>query len=246
LLRLFSPETHNKLRELCVPENEQGNMEWPMSTDVWCWNCCHPFESIPVSIPHIYDSKRNLFFCYGNFCSFSCAKRYVLESSSNSQSCTLLALLRSKIIGNLGTHLGIKAAPPRTSLKVFGGNLSIESFREGIEVLLPHNVLFPHQDVTMERVARPGTTQWPGELGNDSKARISKTKPYSAHIASGSEATHSDPVLEAALETKAMRAIHGSQPVKNNAYKLSRAKPLQNTGDLFSVLNMDVDYEDDD
>lgn len=216
-----------------------------MSTSVWCWTCCHPFETIPVAIPHIYDSKRNIFFCYGNFCSFSCAKRYVLESSGNTQSCTLLALLRSKIIGGLGTtNIGIKAAPPRASLKVFGGKLSIESFREGLEFLLPQNMLFPNQDVSMERVQRPGTMQWLGELGSDSKARISKTMPYSGpHVLV--ESTGSDPVLEAALEKKAMRAIQGSQPVKNNAYKLSRAKPLHNTGDLFSVLNMDIDGDDD-
>jgi hypothetical protein len=224
-------------------------MEWPMSTDLYCWTCSHPFESIPVAIPHIYDSKLNLFFCYGNFCSFSCAKRYVLESSGNTQSCTLLALLRSKIIGGLGTaNMGIKAAPPRTSLKVFGGQLSIEAFREGLEVLLPQNMLFPNQDVAMERILRPRTMQAKGELGSDSKAKISKTKPYlpqnEPHF--GGQVPIRDPVLEAALERQAMRAIQASQPVKNNTYKLSRAKPLQSNGDLFSALNMEIDEDDSD
>lgn len=199
-----------------------------------------------MPIPHIYDSKRNFFFCYGNFCSFPCAKRHVIESSGNTQACTLLALLRSKIIGGLGmAHMGIKAAPPRTSLKVFGGQLTIDEFRTGLEFLRPPNMLFPAQEVAMERTLRPGTMQWPGELGSDSKAKISRTKPYLPQNETLCGQAPSDPMLEAALERKAMRAIQSSQPVKNNTYKLSRAKPLQNNKDLFSALNMDTDDDDE-
>jgi hypothetical protein len=25
--------------------------QWPLSTEVWCWHCCHPFKSVPLSIP---------------------------------------------------------------------------------------------------------------------------------------------------------------------------------------------------
>jgi hypothetical protein len=218
---------------------EATGESWPLSSKIWCWNCCHPFVSVPVPIPHIYDNRRNLFFSYGSFCSWSCAKRHVLEGKGGEYSCTLLTLLRLKILGGLGTHrMGIRAAPPRTALAVFGGNLSVEQFREGCEFLLPENMLFPSQDVALEQTARPNCNHTIGELGTDSTARISKTQPYVPGALYGEKAqTQADSGREAARERSAMQAIRGSQAVKNSTYKLSRAKPLQNSGDLFSVLS---------
>ena len=219
--------------------------QWPLKTDLRCWNCTYQFEGIPLAVPHIYDERRNVFFVYGTFCSWSCAKRYVIDQKGNTYSCTLLSLLRLKIVGGLGMKgIGISAAPPRNALACYGGKLSIEQYREGLESLHAASALFPHQEVSMELTARPGASQWPGgELGSESTARVPRTKPYvrgSSNEAVHGEATF-DPVNEAAAERRAMKAIRGSQPVKNSSYKLSRAKPIQTTGDLFSVLQMDSD-----
>jgi hypothetical protein len=216
-----------------------GGDGWPLTTSIWCWNCCHPFDSVPVPIPHMYDDRRNVLMSCGCFCSWSCAERHVLEGKDGEYSCTMLTLLRLKVLGGLGTQrMGIRAAPPRTALAVFGGKLSIEQFRKGFKVLYPENMLFPSQDVTVERIARPNWNASGGELGSKSKARISRMKPYVPSATYGKRVqNHADPGCKAAKERSAMQAIRGSQPVKNSTYKLSRAKPLQNSGDLFSALN---------
>ena len=51
-------------------------LKWPTSTNLLCYNCCNPFEGVPVPIPTLYDDKRNIYFCHGNFCSWQCSKAY--------------------------------------------------------------------------------------------------------------------------------------------------------------------------
>lgn len=135
--------------------------------------------------------------------------------------------------------MGIRTAHPRTALSVFGGKLSIAEYRDGFEYLVAENMLFPHQDVSVEPTARPECNNLsPAELGSGSRARVSRTKPYVPGAAYGErKSAQADPGREAARERSAMQAIRGSMPVKNSTYKLSRAKPLQSSGALFSALN---------
>lgn len=120
--------------------------QWPSQTDVCCWYCFHPFDSIPVPLPIKYDDRRNIFDVMGYFCSFGCAKTYNLNrlSVGKDRACTLLSLLKWKIllrnsrkpaIG--GVKYSVKAAPNRNTLKMFGGSKTIEEFRDGLEMLVP-------------------------------------------------------------------------------------------------------------
>lgn len=102
--------------------------EWPQKTNVLCWWCCHPFEKPPAFIPTKFDSINKRYKITGNFCTWNCAKSYLFgeKSFQNRQSKHLFTslLLYLKIPYN------IKPAPPRLTLKTFGGPLSIEEFRE--------------------------------------------------------------------------------------------------------------------
>ena len=103
--------------------------QWPEKTDVCCWHCCHKFDSSPCFIPKIWDEKRNRINFFGVFCSWSCAKTYNsgMGDHKSAERCTLLTMVVRKIVGK---YVKITPAPPRQSLKMFGGYLSIDEFRK--------------------------------------------------------------------------------------------------------------------
>ena len=116
--------------------------EWPNSTDVNCFWCCHNFESTPCSIPE--SLTNDLFKVSGCFCSFNCATAFLFNNESNKNSMwekySMLHLLRNKLMKK-NDHELIKPAPPRESLKSFGGYLTINEFRNNFDRL--YNVVAP-------------------------------------------------------------------------------------------------------
>jgi len=115
-----------------LPDMSTKDTGWPQSTDVYCWWCSHPFETRPVPIATKY--LKSTFTVFGNFCSFNCAKAYLLKSNKNTSNMISLNLfLYKKMTGALsfrGDSSPIIPAPPREMLKIFGGPFSIEEFRE--------------------------------------------------------------------------------------------------------------------
>jgi hypothetical protein len=108
-----------------------NNRKWLSKTDIHCLWCCHKFESVPIAIPKkIIDDTFHLF---GYFCSFNCAASYIfgtnILASNKWEYYSLLCLLQKKITGS-DKYEKIKLAPPKECLKIFGGFLSIEEFRE--------------------------------------------------------------------------------------------------------------------
>ena len=103
---------------------------WPARTDVWCWYCCHPFEGVPLCVPH--TKKRGRYSVYGVFCSLNCAIAHVQQTASFKQQQVLL-MLRNMAIDVFGfsttAAFGAAAAPNKAFLRVFGGHLSIDDFR---------------------------------------------------------------------------------------------------------------------
>jgi hypothetical protein len=96
---------------------------------MWCWWCCHPFESERLSLPYRYDEKRNKFSTCGIFCSWSCMKRYAIDKYGITRGgiiCSNIIIMRKRLYNKLGS---IVMAPLRERLDVFGGDLSIEEFR---------------------------------------------------------------------------------------------------------------------
>lgn len=94
------------------------------STKVCCWWCCHTFTGTPIAIPTHYNTLKEIFKVYGNFCSFPCAKSFLIERSESTL--YLLTYFKKCITGDSTT---IKQAPPRLALTMFGGNMDIEEFR---------------------------------------------------------------------------------------------------------------------
>lgn len=106
--------------------NLDKNVKLDKYTDVWCWNCCHKFNNYPYFCPTKFDSIKKEYQVKGIFCSWECAKRYLFEQDSVG----IKSALFTKMVRDLeGSYKKIYPAPPRQILEVFGGNLTIEQFR---------------------------------------------------------------------------------------------------------------------
>ena len=101
---------------------------------MWCWWCCHPFDGTPLSMPYKYYDRLNTFRIAGTFCSWSCMKTYALDTygvNRGSIICGNMIMMRRKQYGTLEP---IRPAPKRQRLVEFGGDLTIEAFRENLDV----------------------------------------------------------------------------------------------------------------
>lgn len=100
-----------------------------VSTANWCWWCCHPIDHTTLKLPLSYDSHRNVYKCYGQFCSFACMISY--NNDSNSSQKYNRHMIIAKMIKESSTpNQTLHPAPPRQCLSVFGGTLSIGEFRK--------------------------------------------------------------------------------------------------------------------
>jgi hypothetical protein len=125
--------------------------EWPEKTDTCCWWCCHTFKGCPCTMPTKYDPLRKRFTFVGIFCSWNCTKSYNLDKNDQKkyERSGLITLLIQQLYGIVHA-LGIKAAPPRQCLKMFGGYLDIEAFRNNCSTvdayhlnLIKYNFIYP-------------------------------------------------------------------------------------------------------
>jgi ribosomal protein S17E len=114
-----------------IPEsNETIDQEWPVHTDIACWWCCNQFDCPPCTLPTRYDPNRKRFTFIGVFCSWSCAKSYSFSMTDHQKNerNNLLCFLVQQLYG-VKESISIRNAPPRQTLKMFGGYLDISDFR---------------------------------------------------------------------------------------------------------------------
>lgn len=119
----------------------------PTRTDVACFWCCHSFSTPPVAVPsHILDE---IWYMYGNFCSPECAVAYLFKEKIDTHvQWERYALLNSLYAEDaqvaLGSPKGIRPAPPREVLRMFGGSMDISEYRSVVhEKKLRIDVLTP-------------------------------------------------------------------------------------------------------
>jgi hypothetical protein len=96
-----------------------------------CFWCCHGFSWPACVLPKSYDAYKNIYKAEGNFCSPECALAYNYADNriSDSTKWTQHALLR-KVYSELYKERDLSPAPPRTLLRMFGGVLDIEQYRD--------------------------------------------------------------------------------------------------------------------
>jgi hypothetical protein len=96
-----------------------------------CFWCCHSFTWKACVLPISYDAYENMYACEGYFCCPECALAYLYADPTGSDVTrwTRHALL-CDLYRTLYTKRELIPAPPRGTLRMFGGPLSIEQFRE--------------------------------------------------------------------------------------------------------------------
>lgn len=251
---------------------EEGHLatRWPAGTDVCCWYCTYGFDSSPIALPVRYDDKRRVFYVTGVFCTWGCAKRYNGERDYVGKllSGTLLTLFRHKILGNSATNdprpYGITLPPHRSMLKRFGGSMTIEEFRNGLQFLDRESIrprdarlAIGEADIRGEIPVSP--TVWGDATGGSPPMRCTRrlldpaTGPVYEDREDDNERQDREerpsPVEDvhaarriARREAAMLDSINRAPVVQNNPYKLKRSKPLGSAGNtLFDSMNLKVE-----
>ena len=129
--------------------------EWPSKSGFGCWSCTLEFDGPPRFIPDSFaveDDEQYNIQVLGNFCTFSCAARYIEDRFSREMrgnALKNLSFLRKIVTGNANHK--VAPSPPHTEMVQFGGALSVEEFREKVRALNDDGSLRPLVRVIPER-----------------------------------------------------------------------------------------------
>lgn len=110
-------------------EEKSKTSDWPSSTTVHCYWCCHSFTGTPVGLPVKLIGDR--FHVTGCFCSLECAAAYNFASRDSIDDCLHRYSLINALHARMGLGIGnvVRPAPNRLALSMFGGHMSIDEFR---------------------------------------------------------------------------------------------------------------------
>ena len=95
-----------------------------------CFWCCHTIDSNIYGMPFNYDTINDTFYVLGSFCSLQCANAYNFSVNCGSDKVWEINSWIQMIAKRYGFVHIIRPAPSKYLLKMFGGNLTIEDFRE--------------------------------------------------------------------------------------------------------------------
>lgn len=96
-----------------------------------CFWCCHTIDNhIIYSMPYNYDTINDNYYVFGSFCSLQCANAYNFSVHGSSDKVWEINSWIQMLAKRYGFTNTIRPAPSRYLLKMFGGNLTIEEFRD--------------------------------------------------------------------------------------------------------------------
>ena len=148
---------------------------------MWCWWCCHPFDTTPLQIPTRYDQRRDKFTTCGKFCSWSCMKTYAVDKYGLSRGGIIIGnmtLMRKRMYGKVGR---ITPALSRLHLKEFGGTMDIDEFRTNtlVDDTEPKQVpTVPEPEIVIKPVLNTSKMyEIKGASGTNEALRLKRAKP---------------------------------------------------------------------
>jgi hypothetical protein len=117
------PRYQNVKLLACYATKPNETFQTPAKTDVACFWCSHCFEGSPAFLP--VKEESGIFHIYGNFCTPQCGLAYLLQEHLDSH----VRWERMSLLHRMYKAEGrLYPAPPRESLKKFGGVYSYEEF----------------------------------------------------------------------------------------------------------------------
>lgn len=123
-----SSETVKVVNILKDFEEKNKQNEWPINTSISCYWCCHRFDNAPFGIP--IGLNNDTFEVFGCFCSLECAAAYNFSTNESQDEMWERYQLINMISRKMNLGKLVKSAPPRLSLKMFGGYMEIDQFRK--------------------------------------------------------------------------------------------------------------------
>lgn len=109
--------------------DSQKTKQIPESTTISCFWCAHGFDGQPCIIPE--REEKGTYRVYGNFCCPSCALSYLLHESLDPHVRWERMALLNRLYDQNGESR-VFPSPARECLDIFGGPISIESYRATI------------------------------------------------------------------------------------------------------------------
>ena len=106
-----------------------------------CWWCCHNFKNTPFPLPDKFYN--NQYYVFGNFCTPSCACAFNIDLNDHK------LWERNSLILRLANELNevkvdeIYPSPPKQILDVFGGNITIDEFRQRTNKIYNGRLIIP-------------------------------------------------------------------------------------------------------
>jgi hypothetical protein len=122
-------------------EMKSKTMEWPTTTNICCYWCCHQFKNPPFGIPIKYTN--GIFHVYGCFCGLECAAAYNFDTARSCDEVWERYQLINLLARSIDYKQKVKVAPPRLTLKMFGGYMDINEFRQFSDTSKFSNINFP-------------------------------------------------------------------------------------------------------
>jgi len=152
---------NNNFDKIQTIETINKNDKIYTADSIWCWWCCHPFQTKTINLPLNIKTDGSL-ECIGSFCSPECVCAYSIEHGSKYGDYHQQIELLHSIINPLKR---IKPAPHREELVVFGGNMQIEEFRnKKNETVILHppmvSLKLQMDDLPNEHIAQRSTDQF--------------------------------------------------------------------------------------
>jgi hypothetical protein len=167
---------------------------WPATTSKLCWHCCHAFDGPPLPMPTRYDDRLDVFHVCGTFCSWSCMKAYNLDASSylSKVNSNIISLFYKRCTHDNTLGAGIRPAPPRLALQAFGGDMSIDDFRQCATIkMIPPPKMIVHQPVVQDipqhlrnkptALQLQDTVSFKDTVTQNDMLRLRRPKPLTAH-----------------------------------------------------------------
>lgn len=122
-------------------EEKNKNKEWPANTSISCYWCCHKFDTAPFGIPITYQN--DTFYVFGCFCSLECAAAHNFNNNNNIDEMWERYNLINLLSRRIQYAKTVRPAPDRLALKIFGGYMDIDQFREYHKTNKIININFP-------------------------------------------------------------------------------------------------------
>lgn len=133
------PYTTDKVRYDIISPTFTSISTWKKHTNLHCWTCNFTFSTVPIFVPisiKQVDNTEWSISVFGNFCSFSCAVRHIIDYMTPDLLDNLLKLY--EIFHDIKVQ-NIIPTPRRHVMYKYGGYMSEEAYLSNIKKL-SHNM----------------------------------------------------------------------------------------------------------